>query len=32
MLKDADNDGLIAAEIMGRTVRAAPDEIVQRLT
>jgi signal transduction histidine kinase len=32
MLKDADNDGLIAAEIMGRTVRAAPGEIVQRLT
>ena len=32
MLKDADHDGLIAAEIMGRTVRAAPDEIVQRLT
>ena len=32
MLKDADRDGLIAAEIMGRTVRAAPGEIVQRLT
>ena len=32
MLKDADNDGKIAAEIMGRTVRAAPGEIVQRLT
>ncbi|HMN72662.1 MAG TPA: hybrid sensor histidine kinase/response regulator [Rhodoblastus sp.] len=31
MLKAAD-DGLIAAEIMGRTVRAAPLEIVQRLT
>lgn len=31
MLKDPD-DGAISAEIMGRTVRAQPQEIVQRLT
>jgi len=32
MLRDADETRLIAADIMGRTVRAPPHEIVQRLT
>lgn len=32
MLNDTDKHGRIAAEIMGRTVRATPHEIVQRLT
>ncbi len=32
MLNDAEDDRLIAADIMGRTVRAPPQEIVQRLT
>lgn len=32
MLNDAGEDDLIAAEIMGRTIRARPSEIVQRLT
>ena len=32
MLNDAGEDGFIAADIMGRTIRAKPSEIVQRLT